>query len=115
MLDLFHRRLPEDLIHLDAVCTGIAESAQSAVARFADGSEIEADVIIGADGIHSAVRTHLFGPQAPNFTGNLAWRALIPADRLPRDLVRPNATVWWGPGKHFVHYYVHLQNNGYTF
>ena len=66
----------------------------------------EGAALIGADGIHSTVRNALFGAQAPRFTGNVAWRALVPAERLPAGLVQPAATVWWGPGKHFVHYYV---------
>jgi salicylate hydroxylase len=70
------------------------------------GNRHRGDVLIGADGIHSVVRSALFGPEAPTFTGNVAWRALVPVERLPADLVRPMATVWWGPHKHFVHYYV---------
>lgn len=64
------------------------------------------DALIGADGIHSTVRTGLFGAQAPRFTGNVAWRALVPAERVPGGLLNPVATVWWGPGRHFVCYYV---------
>lgn len=63
-------------------------------------------VLVGADGIHSQVREGLFGPQAPKFTGNLAWRALVPAERLPKGMVRPVGSAWWGPGRHFVHYFV---------
>lgn len=63
-------------------------------------------LLVGADGIRSVVRTALFGAEAPTFTGNVAWRALVPADRLPERLVRPVTGVWWGPRKHFVHYYV---------
>ncbi len=66
----------------------------------------EGDALIGADGIHSAVRAQLFGDDAPRFTGNVAWRALVPAERLPAGVVRPMSTAWWGPRKHFVHYYV---------
>ena len=66
----------------------------------------EGDALIGADGIHSTVRERLLGPASPTFTGNVAWRALVPVERLPADLVRPVATVWWGPRRHFVHYYV---------
>ena len=62
--------------------------------------------LVGADGIHSTVRACLFGPDAPTFTGNIAWRALVPAERLPAGLIRPVAALWWGPGRHFVHYYV---------
>ncbi|HSG90786.1 MAG TPA: FAD-dependent monooxygenase [Pseudomonadales bacterium] len=70
------------------------------------GFEAEGSVLIGADGIHSRVRAFLFGAEAPRFTGNVAWRALVPAAALAAGLVRPTATVWWGPGAHFVHYYV---------
>ena len=70
------------------------------------GTIYEGDALIGADGIHSAVRAQLFGDDAPRFTGNVAWRALVPTDRLPTGLVRPMATAWWGPRKHFVHYYL---------
>jgi salicylate hydroxylase len=66
----------------------------------------EGDVLVGADGIHSNVRAKLWGPAKPRFTGNIAWRALVPAASLPTELIRPMSTVWWGPGKHFVHYYV---------
>ena len=64
------------------------------------------DVAVGADGIHSSIQAALWGQQAPRFTGNVAWRALVPTASLPANLIRPLSTVWWGPGKHFVHYYV---------
>jgi len=64
------------------------------------------DVLVGADGIHSRVRDLLWGEEEPHFTGNVAWRCLVPASRLPKDLIRPMSTAWWGPGKHFVHYFV---------
>ena len=70
----------------------------------------EGDALIGADGIHSAVRAQLFGDDAPQFTGNVAWRALVPTERLPAGLVRPMSTAWWGPHKHFVHYYLRSGN-----
>ena len=63
-------------------------------------------LLVGADGIHSVVREKLFGKQSPRFTGNVAWRGLVPVELLPKDLIRPVSTAWWGPGKHFVHYYV---------
>ena len=66
----------------------------------------QGDLLIGADGIHSAIRASLWGAEQARFTGNVAWRALVPAERLPEGLIRPMSTVWWGPGKHFVHYYV---------
>ncbi|MBT4378135.1 MAG: hypothetical protein HOD26_04880 [Gammaproteobacteria bacterium] len=64
------------------------------------------DLLVGADGIHSVISARLWGEVKPRFTGNIAWRALVPAERLPTDTILPMSTAWWGPGKHFVHYYV---------
>lgn len=66
----------------------------------------EASLLVGADGIHSQVRNALFGAEAATFTGNVAWRALVPTASLPEGLIKPVTGVWWGPGKHFVHYFV---------
>ena len=71
-----------------------------------DGRLESAAGLVGADGIHSQVRQSLWGEQAATFTGNIAWRMLVPTAKLPQGMVRPMSTVWWGPGKHFVHYYV---------
>ncbi|MFM1959122.1 MAG: hypothetical protein RL588_639 [Pseudomonadota bacterium] len=70
------------------------------------GEALQADLVVGADGIRSRVREALFGPDAPRFTGNVAWRGLIPADRLKDADIRPVAALWMGPGAHFVHYFV---------
>jgi len=70
------------------------------------GSEIEADIVVGADGIHSAVRQSLFGPDAPRFTGCVAYRGLVPADRLAGLGLEILSNNWMGPGGHFVHYFV---------
>jgi len=72
----------------------------------ASGQRLKADVLVGADGLRSVVREALFGPAAPRFTGNVAWRGLIPAARLEGADIRPVAALWMGPGAHFVHYYV---------
>lgn len=64
------------------------------------------DAVVGCDGIHSAVRESLFGDAQPRFTGHVAWRGMVPTSALPEGLVSPNATVWLGPGRHFVNYYV---------
>ena len=68
--------------------------------------KIKADIVIGADGIHSVVREKIFEKKESSFTGNVAWRMLIPVDLLPRDLILPDTTVWLGPKKHFVSYHV---------
>ena len=92
-------------LHASAQVEGFVQDAGSVRVAIAGRTE-EADALIGADGIHSTVRAGLFGDEAPTFTGNVAWRALVPADRLPQGLLNRVATVWWGPGRHFVCYYV---------
>src|SRR5262245_15390121 len=92
-------------LETDARVDDIASDADHVTFR-AHGARCVADLLIGADGIHSTVRASLFGHESPRFTGNVAWRALVPVHRLPTGLVRPMATAWWGPHQHFVHYYV---------
>jgi salicylate hydroxylase len=98
--------LPEGSATLGVSCLGIEQGPGSAVATFSDGSRFEADAIIGADGIHSAVRRALFGDQPPRFTGNMCWRATIPFERPPLDYVTPDSSFWLGPRGHVVTYYV---------
>ncbi|HUS52440.1 MAG TPA: FAD-dependent monooxygenase [Thermohalobaculum sp.] len=74
--------------------------------KLSNGETLAADLVIGADGIRSVLRAQLNGPEAPEFTGQIAWRGTIPAERLPDGLVAPNATVWAGPGRHLVTYYL---------
>ncbi|MDB5406659.1 MAG: salicylate 1-monooxygenase [Rhodospirillales bacterium] len=75
-------------IRRGAGCTGVATDLAGARASFADGSEIEADVIVGADGIHSIVRTSLFGPDTPRFTGCICRRGLVPVEAVPGGALR---------------------------
>ena len=71
------------------------------------GDVANAAIVIGADGIHSKVREFLFGQDSPQFTGCVAWRGLVPMDRLPGHLARNMATSWLGPAGHVLHYPVH--------
>ena len=96
---------PKIELHTGARANGFTERDERIVLDV-NGESLAGDVLIGADGIHSTVHAALFGAERADFTGCVAWRALVPVERLPKDLVRPVATVWWGPRKHFVHYYV---------
>ncbi len=99
--------LQQPNISLNTSCRVIGCEQDAAEARLITGNgAVPGDVVVGADGIRSAVRATLWGEAAPVFTGNVAWRALVPADRLAPGRIRPMSTAWWGPGRHFVHYYV---------
>ena len=93
-------------IRLGLRCVGVETRGRGAAARFADGSEIEADIIVGADGIHSQVRESLFSADAPRFTGCVCFRGMAPADAVPRDINTADVTLWMGPHGHVVHYLV---------
>lgn len=71
-----------------------------------DAAEVEADLLVVADGLRSRLREPIAGAAQPKFAGHVAWRALVPADALPQGLVPPDATVWGGPGRHAVTYYI---------
>jgi len=98
--------LPPGVLHLDHRVTGLAERADGVAISFGDGSIARADLVLGADGIHSTVRAALFGPESPRFSGSTAYRGLVPVERLAHlDLPR-QGYAWLGPDRHFVHYYV---------
>ena len=100
LLDVLAAALPDGIATLGKRCTGVESGESSAVARFADGTEVEADVIIGADGIHSPVRTALLGPDAPRFTGKICYRSVIPTAAVRggalSDVAADNGQ-WLGP------------------
>jgi 6-hydroxynicotinate 3-monooxygenase len=82
------------------------DSSSSAVRLFfEDGSQAEADLVIGADGLNSKVRDHLLGPEKPHYTGHIAHRAIFRATLLNGLPIRA-CTKWWGPGHHILVYYM---------
>ncbi len=98
--------LPADKVTFNARCTGIEEQDDGVLARFDDGGEFKADLVVGADGIHSPVRASLWGHDQPQFTGHMCWRALVPVEQHPLPFVGPDAAFWMGPKAHVVTYYV---------
>jgi salicylate hydroxylase len=103
--------VPQESIHTGAECVGIENSKDGAVLRLAGGREIEADIVLGADGIHSVVRTALFGKSEARFTNQICWRIILPmeelhnaADKLPVPLDGSEYTGWLGPTGHVLFY-----------
>jgi salicylate hydroxylase len=96
----------EDSVPVECVClgrkvVGVDQSESTTDGRpglvFADGSIHRADVVVGADGIHSTVRTWMLGPESPRFTGVVSFRAVVPAERLRGHPALGTFTKWWGP------------------
>jgi len=98
--------VPAERIHLGHRLAGLTEDHDGVRARFANGHRARFDVLVGADGIHSAVRQSLFGAEDPRFTGCVAYRAVVPAERLRHLGLEVTAQLWLGPGRHFVHYFI---------
>ena len=91
-------------IRLGRQCVGVAQSPDDVALRFADGAAVTAKLVIGADGLHSVVRASLFGAPKPQFCGIVAWRGVVPMERVPPSISRTVGTNWIGPGGHVVHY-----------
>jgi salicylate hydroxylase len=98
--------LPSGRLHVGRRLTGLVDHGNRVEVQFQNGSRINVDALVGADGIHSTVRRILFGPEQPHFTGCMCYRGLVPAKRLAHLQIPVEAQIWMGPGRHFVHYYV---------
>ena len=104
LLDALRARLPEGVLTLGRAVSGVATGPGGATLAFEDGTERRVDVVVGADGIHSAIRTALWGPDRPTYTGMVSYRGTFPRDAAP-DLPDLDAfTKWWGevPEKQIV-------------
>ena len=96
LMSALEAALPEDAVQLGRRVSGIRSAGDRVALEFTEGAEAEIDVLVGADGIHSVVRAAMFGVDQPEFTGVIAYRAVVPADRL--DVPNLGAfTKWWGP------------------
>jgi salicylate hydroxylase len=91
-------------IHLNRKCVGLSHSNGHVELHFENGAPVKAGLIIGADGVHSVVRENLFGASKPEFCGIIAWRGVLPMQRVPATISRTIGTNWVGPGGHVVHY-----------
>lgn len=101
------RAVKPDAIMLGAQCIGFEQTHDGVALKLFDGRELHCDVLIGADGVHSRIRSQMFGTDQPKFSGCLAWRGVIAMERLPQHLRRPVGTNWVGPGGHVIHYPLH--------
>ncbi|MEM9529374.1 MAG: FAD-dependent monooxygenase [Pseudomonadota bacterium] len=104
LLDLLLAQVDQEAIHTGKRLTDIREADAGAVARCEDGSEYRADAVLAADGLRSVVRPYVAGPDKARFTGYVAWRALVPMDRLPAHFAEPRSRIWVGPQRNMACY-----------
>ena len=100
------RECNKDVVRLNRRVVGFEETAAGVELFFADGSRAGGDLLIGADGVKSAVRAQIAGADHASYTGDAAWRLTIPTDQLPDDFMGQVMSVWMGPGQHVVCYYL---------
>jgi salicylate hydroxylase len=101
LVDFLVAALPSRVVHCGHRAVGFEQSGNSAQVRFANGATAEADVVVGADGIHSELRPHVFPPSKPVFHGTVAYRGLVSRERLP-EWPMDRWQMWAGPKKHFL-------------
>ena len=99
LLTLLAGQLPPGTVRTGHRCTGFSQDEVGATVGFAGGSTVTADVVIGADGIHSVLQGFVVAPAEPVFSGVVAYRGLVPRlEEYPSGTIR----MWMGEGRHFL-------------
>lgn len=101
LVDFLAAALPAGVVHTGHRCTGYEQAGDVARVSFANGATAEGDVVVAADGIHSELRPQVFPPSAPVFSGSVAYRGIVPLERIP-DWPNKAWLMWLGKGKHFL-------------
>ena len=106
LLTMLTAALPAERLHLGHKLAAFEERGDRVSMRFDNGARADADLMIGADGIHSTVRGALFGAEQPRYSGGIAYRGLIPAERVRHLDIEVTTQIWMGPHGHVVVYFV---------
>lgn len=100
------RALDPACIHTGCAFATLAQSAHGIAATFHNGAHAAGDILVGCDGIRSAVRRALWGEEDVHFTGYIAWRGLVPMERLDPATIVPDSASFAGPARTFARYKV---------
>ena len=103
LLDAFEARSDRP-VRLNARVVNAFSTASGVTFELNDGSEHSASALLAADGVHSVLREQLLGEDKAQFTGLLAWRGLVPVERVSEHLRAQVGTNWVGPGAHVITY-----------
>ena len=93
--------MPAQVVHTGHRCTGFEQDDNGARVSFSNGRVASADVVIAADGIHSELRPFVFPPSRPVFSGSVAYRGVLPHERVP-DWPTDAWLMWLGKARHFL-------------
>src|SRR5829696_6450814 len=97
-------RLAGDGLNLGRRCVAIDERPSGVELHFADGTSAPAELLVGADGVHSVIRPHVAGDVRGRYAGTVGYRGLVPVEAMP-SLPDPTPLQFWaGPGRHLLHY-----------
>ncbi|MEU6181540.1 FAD-dependent monooxygenase [Streptomyces coeruleorubidus] len=80
------------------------QSPEEVTALLDSGRRVGGSLLVGADGIHSVIRSQMLEAGEPRFTGHVAWRVTVPIERLGRDVPPPTACLWVGDRRHAITY-----------
>ena len=100
-IQLLAANLPDGIVRTGRRAVAFEQESDWARVRFANGATVEADLVVGADGIHSELRPYVFPPSGPVFHGTVSYRGLLARQRLP-DWPMDRWQMWVGPSKHFL-------------
>tara|TARA_Y100001970_G_C14255873_1_gene875322 strand:- start:6121 stop:7305 length:1185 start_codon:yes stop_codon:yes gene_type:complete len=100
------QKMKKGLVHLDKKAKGYTEKDDGVELHFEDGSISKGDILIGADGVKSVIRDQVAGAVKAIYTGDSAWRLTVPKKKLPKNFMEEVMSVWMGPGKHSVSYWI---------
>jgi salicylate hydroxylase len=107
LLDALASGLDRSAIHLAHRLAKVEEGSERIGLVFGNGVRVEAEYVIGADGVRSVLRQALYGDDHPTYTGQMVWRALLDTKHLPPEVLEPKGhTQWVGPGRHFLAYQI---------
>src|SRR5499427_9610835 len=107
LLDAFASGLDRSAVHPGHRLTGLEEQSDRIILAFANGAQVEAEIVIGADGVRSVIRRALYGDDSPTYTGQMVWRALLNGGDVPEQVLEPTGHIQWvGPGCHLLAYYI---------
>lgn len=104
LLDALIDRLDGADVRVASRVGGFRQHQGGVEVTLADGETLTGDLLVGADGLKSAVRAQLFGAQEPQYTGVVAWRALLPRDRADGVAVVQGIASWFGANRTVVVY-----------